>query len=53
MNAVEWEAEVKIRRNGRIYRWEKALGDGPLFALETAINDLTRDLEHEASEEAS
>lgn len=47
-----WEAEVKIRRNGRIYKWEMAYGDTPLFALESATNDLFRDLETEEAARA-
>ncbi|AEL97679.1 hypothetical protein DANDELION_9 [Mycobacterium phage Dandelion] len=45
---------MKIRRKGRIYRWEKALGPTPLFALESATNDLVLELENleSAGEEA-
>lgn len=50
MADVEYEAEVKIRRNGRIIRWEKALGDDPEFALDSATNDLRRDLQAEFEE---
>jgi uncharacterized membrane protein len=40
---VEWEAEVKIRRNGRIFRWEKALGGSAGDALYAVTNDLERE----------
>lgn len=52
MSQVEYEAEIKIRRNGRIVKWEKALGDTPLDALYAATNDLTRELQSDASEVA-
>lgn len=30
---AEWEAEIKIRRNGRLVKMERALGDTPAGAL--------------------
>lgn len=44
---TEWEAEVKIWRKGRLFRRERALGATALIALESATNDLVRDLELE------
>lgn len=43
----EWEAEVKIWRKGRLSRRERALGATALAAIESATNDLVRDLELE------
>lgn len=40
-----WEAEIKIRRNGRLYRRESALGGSPLMAFDNATNDLVRELQ--------
>ncbi|MDP9903136.1 hypothetical protein [Arthrobacter bambusae] len=39
---VEWEAEIKIRRNGRLVKRESALGETPKVALYFAENDLMR-----------
>lgn len=39
---AEWEADIKIRRNGRLVRRETALGDTPAWALYAAQNDLSR-----------
>lgn len=36
----EWEADIKIRRNGRLVKRETALGDTPESALYAAQNDL-------------
>ncbi|WNN96012.1 hypothetical protein SEA_HIRKO_62 [Arthrobacter phage Hirko] len=33
---AEWEADIKIRRNGRLVKRETALGDTPEFALYAA-----------------
>lgn len=52
MADVEWEAEIKIRRNGRIYRWEKALGDSPGNALYLVVNDLEREFFHDEADDA-
>jgi hypothetical protein len=38
----EWEAEIKIRRNGRLVRMERALGNFPESALYAVHNDLER-----------
>lgn len=38
--SAEWEAEIKIRRNGRLVRKEVALGDSPVSALWFAHNDI-------------
>jgi hypothetical protein len=37
---AEWEAEIKIRRNGRLVRCEKALGGTPTHALQAVHNDM-------------
>jgi len=37
---AEWEAEIKIRRNGRLVKWEKAFGSSPEGALYAVHNDL-------------
>jgi hypothetical protein len=37
---TEWEADIKIRRNGRLVKRDTALGDIPEFALYAAYNDL-------------
>lgn len=37
---AEWEAEIKIRRNGRLVKMERALGDDPESALYFVHNDL-------------
>ena len=37
---AEWEAEIRIRRNGRLVTRESALGDSPESALYFAHNDL-------------
>ena len=37
---VEWEADIKIRRNGRMVQRVVALGDRPETALYFAHNDL-------------
>lgn len=39
---AEWEAEIKIRRNGRLVIRDAALGDNPAQALYAAHNDLSR-----------
>lgn len=39
---AEWEAEVKIRRNGRLITRDAALGETPAAALYLAVNDLER-----------
>jgi hypothetical protein len=36
---AEWEAEIKIRRNGRLVKVERALGDNPEAALYAVHND--------------
>ncbi|HEU4754549.1 MAG TPA: hypothetical protein VFU47_15680 [Armatimonadota bacterium] len=38
----EWEAEIKIRRNGRLVKWERATGPTPGEALYAVHNDLER-----------
>lgn len=40
--AARWEAEIRIRRNGRLVKRESALGDTPAAALYYARNDLER-----------
>lgn len=35
-----WEAEIKIRRNGRLVKWERAEGETPGGALAAVHNDL-------------
>jgi hypothetical protein len=35
-----WEAEIKIRRNGRLVKWERAEGETPGAALAAVHNDL-------------
>ena len=48
---TEWEAEIKIRRNGRLVRVEKALGCSPKDALYAVHNDMELWAEdHPASE---
>ena len=37
---AEWEADIKIRRNGRLVRREVTLGETPVSALYFAANDL-------------
>ena len=37
---AEWEAEIKVRRNGRLVKWEKAAGRNPRQALYEAHNDV-------------
>lgn len=37
---AEWEAEIKIRRNGRLVRMERALGDSAEWALYAVHNDV-------------
>lgn len=39
---AEWEAEIRIRRNGRLVYREAALGDAPDAALYAAHNDTER-----------
>lgn len=39
---AEWEADIKIRRNGRLVRREVSLGSTPEAALHFASNDLER-----------
>ena len=38
--SAEWEADIKIRRNGRMVQRVVALGDRPESALYFAHNDL-------------
>lgn len=45
MTDTEWEVEVKVRRNGRLWRRENALGCDPLVAFENATNDLVLELQ--------
>lgn len=40
---VEWEAEIRIRRNGRCVRIERALGRSPGDAIYAVTNDLERE----------
>ncbi|WP_180993334.1 hypothetical protein [Microbacterium testaceum] len=47
---AEWEAEIKIRRNGRLVRMERALGDNPESALYAVHNDLERWAQSESSD---
>jgi hypothetical protein len=37
---AEWEAEIKVRRNGRLVQWEKADGRTPGEALYAVHNDI-------------
>lgn len=37
---AEWEAEIRIRRNGRCVKIEKAPGDTPASALYNVHNDV-------------
>lgn len=37
---AEWEAEIKIRRNGRLVKWEKSFGSSPEHALYAVHNDV-------------
>lgn len=39
---AEWEAEIKLRRNGRLVEMERALGSTPEAALYNVHNDLER-----------
>lgn len=39
---AEWEAEIKIRRNGRLVRMERALGSTAEAALYNVHNDMER-----------
>ena len=36
----EWEAEIKIRRNGRLVKMERALGSTAESALHNVHNDM-------------
>lgn len=47
---AQWEVEVKVRRNGRLWRRESALGDDPSIAFDAATNDLVRELNDQAAE---
>lgn len=50
---AEWEAEIKLRRNGRLIQTERATGDTPESALYFAHNDLSRwAQDHPESQEA-
>jgi hypothetical protein len=50
---AEWEAEIKIRRNGRLVEWERSLGSTPEEALYAVHNDLERwAQDHPDSQEA-
>lgn len=37
---AEWEAEIKVRRNGRLVKMERALGSTAETALYNAHNDV-------------
>lgn len=37
---AEYEAEIKIRRNGRLVKWERALGSSAETALYNVHNDI-------------
>lgn len=37
---AKWEAEIRIRRNGRLVKRDSALGDDPASALYAVHNDL-------------
>jgi hypothetical protein len=37
---AEWEVEIKIRRNGRLVKWEKATAVNPSAALYEVHNDM-------------
>jgi hypothetical protein len=39
---AEWEAEIKIRRNGRLVRMDRALGSTAETALYNVHNDMER-----------
>jgi hypothetical protein len=39
---AEWEADIRIRRNGRLVKQESALADDPASALYLAHNDIER-----------
>lgn len=43
MSDVEWEAEIRLRRNGRCVRIERALGDSAGQAIYAVTNDLERE----------
>lgn len=47
---TEWEADIKIRRNGRMVKREVALGDSPAAALYFASNDLVLWAEDQSEE---
>lgn len=40
IRVAEWEAEIKLRRNGRLVEVAKALGGDPASALYFAHNDI-------------
>lgn len=50
---AEWEAEIKIRRNGRLVRMERALGENPESALYAVHNDLERWAQSESTDSES
>lgn len=39
-SVAEWEAEIKIRRNGRLVKMERALGSSAEVALYNVHNDM-------------
>lgn len=47
---AEWEADIKIRRNGRLVKRETALGNSAAAALYFAHNDLSLWAEDETEE---
>jgi len=42
MDDVEWECEIKIRRNGRLVQRSNVLGDDPASALYGAETEISR-----------
>lgn len=51
MAEAEWEAEIKIRKNGRLVKWEKSFGPNPKDALYAVHNDLELWAEDHSTEE--
>lgn len=49
----KWEVEIKVRRNGRMWRWEKAIGETPMCAYESATTNLVRDLQDTDDDDAN
>lgn len=45
MSDRTWEVEIKVRRRGLIFRWEKAMGSTPVEAFDNVANDIRLDLQ--------